>query len=102
LKAVADHGTTEEYVGKIKQIMLRTHEVNLKENPFWERELKRSYDYGDDPKLIPVIQPLVDQVSSDALRAAARRFAYKKPYVLGVLVPEAASVEAAPAAGGSR
>jgi zinc protease len=97
IKAVQSKGTTEEYLHKVREARLRAHEVNLKENGFWEGELNRAFRYGDDPKLIPDIKPWVDKISSDRVKAAANRYLRSSEYVLGVLQPEA--VSAAPAGG---
>jgi len=90
LKSIQEKGIGETYITKAKEIHRRTHETNLKNNAFWVRELERAYNYGDDPKLILDIASLVDKASSDRVRAAAKRYAASKQYVLGVLKPEAA------------
>jgi zinc protease len=99
IKAVQAKGIGEEYLHKVREARLRAHEVNLKENGFWEGELSRVYRYGDDARQIPDIKPWVDKIASDRVRAAARRYLRSKEYVLGVLKPEAPpSVSATPAA----
>ena len=40
---------------------------------------------------------MLGKISSERVRAAAKRYLSKKQYVLGVLKPEAASAPAAPA-----
>jgi hypothetical protein len=77
---------------------LRAHEVNLKENGFWDGELARAFRFGDDPTKIPEIKPWVDKITSDRVKAAASKYLQQKQYVLGVLQPEAVST--APSGGG--
>jgi zinc protease len=98
IKNIQAKGTTDDYLHKVKEARVRAHEVNLKENGFWDGELARAWRFGEDPKLIPEIKPWVDKITSDRVKAAANRYLQQKQYVLGVLQPEA--VSAAPSGGG--
>lgn len=91
VKAIQDKGIGEEYIAKIKAQRKRAYETNLTENAFWLRELERAYTFGDDPKLTILDAPpaLADKVSSDRVKAAAKKYLSPKQYVLGVLKPEA-------------
>jgi len=91
IKAIQDKGIGAEYITKVKEKRRRAHETDLKENSFWEHELVRAYTFGDDPRLIPDITPELESISSDRLRAAAKKYLAAKQYVLGVLKPEGAS-----------
>lgn len=97
IKALQDKGIGDDTIGKVKEARIRAHEVNLRENGFWERELSRAWNYGDDPKLIPDIKPMVDKITSDRVKAAARKYLHTETAAFGVLKPEAV-VEAAPVA----
>lgn len=88
IKAIQDKGVSEETLDKIKETRRRSHEVDLKSNTFWGRELERAYTYGDDPKLIPDITPLVEKMTSSRVQAAAKKYGKATDYVLGVLEPE--------------
>lgn len=88
VKAIQEKGIGEDYILKVKELRRRAHETNLKENAFWMRELERAYTYGDDPKLIPDITAMTEKVTSDRVRAAAKKYISPKQYVLGVLKPE--------------
>jgi len=97
-KAIQANGIGDEYIGKVKEQRRRAHEVELKDNSFWVHELARAYDFGDDPRLIPDITPMLDKIDSAHVRAAAKKYITPKQYVLGVLKPEnAAGAAAAPA-----
>jgi zinc protease len=96
-KAIQEKGIGDDYLAKIKETRKRTHEINLKENSWWLVQLERAYDFGDDPKLIPDIAPLTEKVTSDHVKAAAKKYINPKVYVFGVLKPETAGA-AAPAA----
>lgn len=95
IKAIQANGIGEEYIAKIKEARRRAHEVDLKDNGFWLRELERAYVFGEDPRAIPDAAPWIDKVSSDRVRAAAKKYVRADQYVFGVLNPEAAP--AAPA-----
>jgi zinc protease len=93
-RTIQEKGIGDDYIAKVKELRRRTHEVNLKENAFWLRELERAYMYGDDPKQIPDVTPLIDKVTSDRVKAAATKYVTPKQYILGVLKPEAAAAPA--------
>jgi zinc protease len=88
IKAIQGQGIGGDYLGKIKELRRRSHETNLKDNGFWGRELERAYTYGDDPKLIADITPMLDKIDSDHVKAAAKKYLSSKQYVLGVLKPQ--------------
>lgn len=88
IAAIQKDGTTDDYIAKIKEARRRAHETELKDNGYWLRELERAYAFGDDPRLIPDITPMLEKVSSDRVRAAAKKYISTKQYVLGVLTPE--------------
>ena len=72
----------------MKELRRRAHETSLKENGFWLRELERAYTFGDDPKLIPDFDAIDDKVTSDRVKAAAKKYLTSTQYVLGELRPE--------------
>jgi zinc protease len=88
-KAIQEKGIGDDYIAKVKETRRRTHETNLKENGWWLSQLERAYTFGDDPKLIPEIAPMTEKVSSDRIKAAAKKYLNAKVYMLGVLKPEA-------------
>ena len=93
IKSVQDKGIDATYLAKAKEKRRRAHELELKENGFWERELVRAYTFGDNPRLIPDIAPELERITSDRVRAAAKKYLGKE-YVLGVLKPENAAATA--------
>lgn len=99
IQALQDKGIEQSYLDKVKEMRRRAHETDLKDNGFWLKELERAYTFGDDPKQIPDITPMLEKVSSERVRAAAKRYLSKKQYVLGVLKPETATPPAQPPAG---
>lgn len=93
VKAIQDKGVADDYVAKVRELRRRSHETNLKDNGFWLRELERAYTYGDDPKQIPDIAAMTEKVSSERVRAAAKKYITTKQYVLGVLKPETSAAK---------
>ncbi|MBI3201882.1 MAG: insulinase family protein [Myxococcales bacterium] len=91
IAAVQKDGVTEDYVMKVKEARRRAHQTELKDNGYWLRELERAYVFGDDPRLIVDIEPMLAKVSSDRIKAAAKKYISNKQYLLGVLAPEAAT-----------
>jgi zinc protease len=91
IKAIQAKGIGADYLAKVKELRRREHETSLKENYFWLFELARAYTYGDDPKLIVDFDPLLEKVTSDRVRAAAKKYLPSSQYVLGELRPAAAA-----------
>ncbi len=94
IKALQDKGIGDAYLQKVKEARLRAHETSLKENNFWLRELKQSWEFGDDPLLITDIKPMVAKVTSQRIRAAAKRYLRSSEYVTGLLKPQSATSQA--------
>jgi zinc protease len=88
-KAISKSGIGAKYIEKVKNARLRSREVELKENRFWTHKLQEAYWFGDDPReILSAFQPMVDKISSERVRNAARKYLGAKQYVLGVLRPE--------------
>jgi zinc protease len=90
VKAIQAHGIGDGYLAKVKELRRRAHETNLKENGYWLRELGRAYTFGDDPKQILDFDAAVEKITSDRVRAAAKKYLTDKQYVLGELRPSTA------------
>ena len=74
-----------------EEIARRKRETDLKENGFWLRGLQTYYSRGLDPRLLLDFDPLVDGLSPERMREAARRYLDPERYVLGVHHPERAA-----------
>lgn len=88
IAAIQKNGISADYIAKVKEARRRAHETELRDNGYWLRELERAWAFGDDARLIPDIGPTLEKVSSDRVRAAAKKYISTKQYVLGVLTPE--------------
>ena len=87
IKAIQTNGIGQDYIDKVKELRRRAHETAMKENSFWLSQLERAYTFGDDPKLIPDIEPMTAKVTSDRVKAAAKKY-LGGTYILGELRPE--------------
>lgn len=90
-KSLQEKGIGDEYIAKVKELRRRAYETNLKDNGFWVRELERAYTFDDDPKWILDAQAMNDKVSSDRVKAAAKKYLNSKSYLTAVLKPEGSS-----------
>jgi zinc protease len=91
IKALKEKGPGADYIVKVKEARRRSHEVALRDNGFWLRELTHAYDYGDDPLLIPDITSELEGIRAERVEAAAKRYLTTSQYVLGVLRPAPAT-----------
>jgi zinc protease len=87
IASIQKNGIGADYIAKVKELRRRAHETNLKENSYWLGELERAYTFGDDPKLLLDFEAMVEKVSSDRVRAAAKKYLTSGQYVLGELRP---------------
>ncbi len=95
IAALQKNGIGPDYLDKVKQARRRSHEINLKENGFWEGELEEAYRYGEDPRKALDIEPFLSRVTSERVQASARRYLTRGSYLQGILKPETASPAAA-------
>ena len=88
LARLAKEGVAQEYLDKVKEARRRGHETNIRDNGWWQRQLASVYLYGDDPETdILDLDETLARVTSDYVKAAAKRFLDRKRYVSGVLLP---------------
>ena len=76
-------------LGKVKEILRRERETNLKENEFWLNVL-RSYDiHQQEYRLILEYDRLVQGIGAADIQAAAQEYLKEDRYVQVILYPEA-------------
>lgn len=88
IERIKSEGVDDALLGKVRESQKRKRETDLEENRFWVSELLDFYRYDEDPRLVLDFDRLVDGLTSDALRDAARKYLRTDRYVLGRLVPE--------------
>jgi zinc protease len=80
-------GIGEDYLEKIKQTFTRERETQLRDNGFWVGWLTTAYTHRDDPTLVLDPSKITARMTSDNVKAAARRFLDKKQYYEPILLP---------------
>ncbi len=91
---VAQHGIGDEYLEKIKQTFTREREVELRNNGFWVGWLSAAYRFGDDPTIVLDPSKMIARMTSDNVKAAAKRYLGTKEYYQAVLLPAADAAKA--------
>lgn len=81
-------GAAESYIVKVKEMQLRKRETDLKNNSFWVSALQNYLTNGENPVEILNYPKLVNELTSDEIRKAARTYLNEKNYVRVVLYPE--------------
>ncbi len=76
-------------VEKVKEQLLREHEVEVKQNAFWLGNIAARLHYGEDPAgLDSAYTAMIDALTGAQLQAAARQYFNTKNYAKFVLLPE--------------
>ena len=80
-------GIGADYLEKVKQTFSRERETRLRSNGFWLAWLSSAYTYGDDPALVLDPGPMIARMTSDNVKAAARRYLDARQYYEPILLP---------------
>jgi zinc protease len=109
LAEVARDGVDAGLLSRVREQTLRSRETQLRANTFWAEWLVAATRLGEDPSRVLDPAPLLARLTSEHVRAAARRFALvpadarsaaaRRPGV-PVAPPGASSVSAGAASGG--
>jgi zinc protease len=87
IAALKARPVAESYLVKVREQRRRGHEVDLESNDHWAGELADAYRWGDDPREIVDLAPLLARANAAGVQAAARRYLGLGQYTLGVLLP---------------
>ncbi len=98
IAAVQKDGIGAAYLEKVREQLIRARETDKRENWWWVNQLADSWRYGDDPKDILDLDPLLARVTSASVKAAASKYLKGGDTVIGVLRPGAMPKPAAGAA----
>ncbi|MQY76610.1 MAG: hypothetical protein GH155_03185 [Spirochaeta sp.] len=81
-------GPAQDSVDKVIEILKRERETNMRENDFWLNVL-RSYNMNNlDPELILAFDQLIDTLTPEKIRQAAKKYLNLERYVRVILLPE--------------
>jgi zinc protease len=91
IHAIQKNGIGPDYLAKVTEQIRRSRETDSKENWWWSENLRESLWYGEDFGTITNLDGTLARVSSDNVKAAAKRFFDEKTTVTGVLRPTKAA-----------
>jgi zinc protease len=101
LRQIQKDGISDEYLAKVREQLKRARETDAKENWWWTGQLRDAYWFGEDFASVTTLEPVLAHVTSDHVKAAARRFFDERNLVFGVLRPKTAATSAAQASAAS-
>jgi zinc protease len=81
-------GPSQEDIDKVKEQQRREYETELRENDFWLGQLVAAERYGLDPRNIITYEEMIDGLTAEMVREAARRYLRTDNYVRVSLYPE--------------
>jgi zinc protease len=76
------------YLDKVKTIIKRGHETNLKENSYWLNALEMRLMYQEDPRSILEIDDIIAKITLNDIQNASKMYLNTQNYVRVVLYPE--------------
>jgi len=88
IAALQAQGPTATDLAKVKETQKRTWETNLKQNGYWLSQIAGKDLLGEDVRDVLAYNRLVDRLTPEMIRDAARRYLNKGSYVRVSLVPE--------------
>ena len=85
---IREHGPAEQNVRKVREILRREHEQNLKENEYWLGTLQLAYLNDLDPAVLLDFEQRLQSISAASLQRMAVQLLDPERYVRVVLNPE--------------
>jgi zinc protease len=96
LAKLAKDGIGAEYLDKVKKGFEREREIQLKTNSFWLGWLETSARFGDDPNLVLDPEPMIKRMTSDNVKASAKKYIDGKRLYQAIMLPAAGAPKAEP------
>jgi zinc protease len=81
-------GPTATDLAKVKETQRRAFETGSRENSFWLQQLMARTQNNEDPRNVLTYPGLVDSMTTEKIRDAARRYLRRENYVRVSLLPE--------------
>jgi zinc protease len=88
IRSFQEEGPADSIVQKVKESQRRSRETDLRENRYWMGQLVAADLYDADPRGILTYEELIDAVTREDIRRAARRYIRLDNYVRVTLIPE--------------
>ncbi len=86
IEAIKTNGPRAADLAKVKEAMVRSRETAVRENGWWLQQLVVQARDGDPAA--PALDPILQQISTGSVQAAARKYLDRSRYVRVTLVPE--------------
>jgi zinc protease len=81
-------GPSADDLAKVKEIYLRQHETDLKQNGWWIGQLAAYAQNRESPQLLLSYSARIRALTADQIREGARRWLDRGRYVRVTLLPE--------------
>jgi zinc protease len=88
IEHIKKEGPTELEMQKVKEILKREYETNIKENSYWLTTLQTLYVHSLDPLTTLDYVASVDSLTGEILKELANRYCRSDTYVRIILYPE--------------
>ena len=84
---VKQNGVSAEYLDKLKAQFTRERETQLRSNGFWAGWLENAYRFGDDPTIVLDPTLMTARMTTENVKAAAKRYLAPRNFYQAVLMP---------------
>ncbi len=81
-------GPEQSYLDKVRKQWIEEHKVQLKENATWLREILDQHSEKTDPKYFLEYQQIIEKLTVNDIRDAARKLLNRENVFTAVLMPE--------------
>jgi zinc protease len=88
IQKIKKDGPSAADLDKVKETWKQQHEVNLKENNFWGRQLLHTVEVGLDPLILLTYSTRISAITPEEVKAAAIKYLDMKNYSQFILNPE--------------
>ena len=93
IDSVQQQPVDQVYINKVKELLRRDREVNLKENSWWLSLFRSTTADNEDPRIILTTNDRIDHLTANAVQAAAKKYFDMKNVAKFVLMPEQQTTE---------
>jgi zinc protease len=88
MKTIQNAPPAESDTAKVRESLLRQHEVSLKQNEYWLGVIEIAYQTGEPISYLSQFEKLVNQLTPQTLQQAAQHFISFDNYVQAVMMPK--------------
>ena len=88
IDSLKNYPVSDIYLQKVKNALLRKHELNLRENSYWHSMLSFYYQHRENPRQVLGYADKVETISREMIRQAANRYLNEERSARFILLPE--------------